>query len=59
MKPGDVLADNEWRPADLEEHEADEAFRLALADEVTMELDAEEADARRQDEYARMLEDED
>ena len=58
-RPGESLERAEWRPADLSEHEADEAFRLTLADDVNTELDAAEAEARRQDEYLRMLEDED
>lgn len=57
MRPGESLEQNEWNPATLDEHDADEAFRLALRDEVQTELDSEEAEARRQDAYLKMLDD--
>ena len=57
MRPGDVMAENEWRPEDLDGHEAEEAFRLTLADDVNTELDAAEAEARRQDAYLKLLDD--
>jgi hypothetical protein len=57
MRPGESLERGEWRPADLSEHEADEAFRLALRDEVQTELDAAEAEERCQDAYLKLLDD--
>jgi len=59
MRPGESLERGEWRPADLSEHEADEAFRLTLADDVTTELNEAEAEERRQSEYLKLLDDED
>jgi len=59
MRPGDVMAENEWRPEDLDGHEAEEAFRLTLADDVTTELNEAEAEERRQSEYLKLLDDED
>ena len=56
-RPGESLEQNEWNPATLDGHDADEAFRLALRDEVQTELDAAEAEERCQDAYLKLLDD--
>lgn len=59
MRPGESLERGEWNPATVDGHEAEEAFRQALADEVTTELEADARAERTQDELLKLLEDPD